>query len=110
MTREGRAPGPEDTFAPPASTRTEEALPEADHALAPPFVPGRAPVEADEGLAPPFLPGRAPDAREAPEEPVELIETDDDSFPFDTFEAEPEDAAAEPEDAGLDAENQWGPE
>lgn len=90
MTDEGQEHGPDDTPAPPASTRWSEDAAEDSDAIAPPFVPGRAasdrtPVTTGErspGAEPEIEPG--PDAEEDASSPVGGPAEDD--FPFEEFD------------------------
>ena len=98
MTREGQEPNPDDTFAPPASTRWSEQDAPEDAGLVAPFIPGRTP--------PPDPAKRAPagDATGGGSRTVEPEPADapDAAFPFDmpwADEPEPGSGAPAPDEA-----------
>lgn len=100
MTDEAQGQNPEDTPAPPASTRwSEDPVPDED-VLAAPYVPGReaaAPAPGtEEATSEPVASGVPAEVDEVEDEPFPF-EAPEDDFPFDQFDIEgaPESAVAE---------------
>lgn len=96
MTREGQEPNPDDTFAPPASTRWSEQDAPEDAGLVAPFIPGRTPPPGPAKRAP--TGDAAADASRTVEpEPADSPESPDSAFPFDMpWADEPDPGAGAP--------------
>ena len=110
MTLEGQDTGPDETPAPPATTRWQEDRPDDDDVLLPPYVPGRRRPDATGEPAPSVetsLTAEEPEAASSTVEPeaARSVESSPYDFPWESEspENDPDDLspgeAAEPEDA-----------